>query len=229
MAQQAFAADLPRAVAPPAYRAPVAVPVFSWTGCYIGGNAGGHFGRDEVTTSATAGGTTTALSDNDRSGFIGGGQIGCNMQSGMFVGGIEGDIQWLSGNTTVTSTTAVPGSTLSSELRGSWLGTVRGRAGVAFDRVWLYGTGGVAFGNVRTIDTITTGLFSTAVTTDSTRTGWTAGAGIEFALSFNWTAKAEYLYVDLGDFTSGALTAGGRVVNHSYTTHIGRVGLNYKF
>ena len=86
------------------------------------------------------------------------------------------------------------------EPRSTWLATVRGRAGWAWDRVLFYGTGGAAFGNVQAGGI--GGPFDSA-----TQTGWTAGAGVEWAFLPNWTAKVEYLYVDLGNLGCTAAVA----------------------
>jgi len=113
------------------------------------------------------------------SGFLVGSTLGANFQAGAFVFGLEGDIDY-SGVTT-TMPAADGGGTFNSR----WIATARGRAGYAIDRVLLYVTGGGAFANLQAPGVTTTG------------TGWTAGAGVEFALTQNWTAKAEYLFVDI--------------------------------
>jgi outer membrane immunogenic protein len=195
---QALAADLPPPVAPPPRAPAVYVPVaqvFSWTGIYVGVNGGGDFGT--VTPGAALGGAAF-----NTTGFLIGGTLGGNYQMGSFVIGLEGDGDYNSLNTTIPG-----GGTFTSQ----WLATVRGRAGWAWDRILFFGTGGAAFAPAAV-----TGLNST------TMTGWTAGGGIEYAFTPNWTAKAEYLYVD---FPSPSFTAG----SFKDTENVIRAGINYKF
>jgi outer membrane immunogenic protein len=248
MASPAFAADIPPAP-PPVYRAPVVAPpiLFSWTGCHIGLNVGGHVGRDRITTTTTTANfvagaaaqydatTPTTLSPT---GFIGGGQLGCDYQAGAFVVGLEGDGQGLTGNASRSLTIGpgpAAGGIVQNQTKNSWLSTVRGRAGVAFDRVLVYATGGAAFGGLRTTDSLTAGGATTTVNTTANRVGWTVGGGVEWAFAFNWTARVEYLYVDLGTLdvsipcVVACVSAVDMVVHHRYTDHIGRFALNYKF
>jgi outer membrane immunogenic protein len=139
-----------------------------------------------------------------------GGTIGYNYQVGQAVFGLEGDIDWsdLGGNGNCTA--------FSCEIRNNWLSTVRGRLGYAFDRFMPYVAGGVAFGDIKT---------SVAGIGDSntTKTGWTVGGGLEAAIAGPWTAKVEYLYVDLG---SGNSPVGS---SESFKTNIMRAGINYRF
>jgi outer membrane immunogenic protein len=194
----ALAADLP----PPPPRAPATyvpttVPYYNWGGIYIGVNAGYGFG---TVTPSPAG--SVAFSP---SGFLVGSTLGANFQAGAFVFGLEGDIDY-SGVTT-TMPAADGGGTFNSR----WIATARGRAGYAIDRVLLYVTGGGAFANLQAPGITTTG------------TGWTAGAGVEFALAQNWTAKAEYLFVDI---PNASIAAGASA---KFTESMARVGVNYKF
>ena len=193
----AAAADMARGE-PRVVKAPEATPTFSWTGFYIGGNAGYGWGSGEDALGAAG---------IDPKGWLAGGQAGFNYQfANNIVAGIEADIQ--GGDVTA----AVPG--LSSTL--DMFGTVRGRLGYAFGPVLPYATGGFAYGNNT--------LSIPGVSQSQTLTGWTAGAGIEYALSEHWTAKTEYLYTDLGSKSYNALgTAAG------VTTQTGRIGINYKF
>jgi outer membrane immunogenic protein len=163
----------------------------------------------------------------DTSGFLVGGTIGGNYQWGQFVLGIEGDGDWtnLNGTTFVTGGTGCgPGC----ETKSDWLATVRNRAGYAFDRILIYGTGGAAFGNLQA-------AVGTLPFSSSTQTGWTAGGGVEFAFTPNLTAKIEYLYVDLGNQSCGqANCAGGTILaplntTVSLTENVVRAGINYKF
>jgi outer membrane immunogenic protein len=109
------------------------------------------------------------------------------------------------------------------------LGTVRGRIGYAFDRALLYATGGFAYGHVENKFNFPIDPNSTSgLSTSGTRTGWTVGGGLEYAITNNWTVRAEGLYVDLGKSTSGPNCTGCRF-GFKNTYALGRVGLNYKF
>jgi outer membrane immunogenic protein len=204
----AAAADLPPRLAPaPYYKAPVAIPVYNWTGFYIGINGGGGFGRSQWDST---GGFNT-------SGGLVGGTVGYNYQFGQGVVGLEGDIDWadINGTTNVTCP-------LGCKTSDHWLSTVRGRLGYAADRFMPFVTGGAAFGDIRA----STPGFAGG---NQTNAGWTVGAGLEFAIAGNWTAKAEYLYVDLGKFNCG-ISCGALVTdNVSFTTNIVRAGVNYRF
>ncbi|WP_230532915.1 outer membrane protein [Microvirga roseola] len=163
----AMAADLPSRVAPVPVVA--AAPIFTWTGFYVGVNAGyGWNANDNIVIN----GVVYDL-DSD-GGFLGGAQAGFNYQMGSFVVGLEGDIQWVDLGDDDRYNTV-----LGYYDRGSddWFSTVRARAGVAFDRALIYATGGFAF-------------------TDG-NSGWTLGGGIEYAFTNNLTAKVEGLYVNL--------------------------------
>jgi len=197
----ASAADIARRM--PA-KAPVYIPpVFSWTGPYIGINGGGGFGRSSFSAPFPS-------SNFNTSGGLVGGTLGYNWQVNQIVFGLEGDMDWshLSGS----GTCPVVGCSVQND----WLGTVRGRFGLAFDRFLPYVTGGGAFGNIKTN---ITGVGSA----DQGRAGWTLGGGVEYAIAGPWSVKAEYLYVDLGNGGSiGGSTA-------SFKTNIVRAGLNYRF
>lgn len=148
---------------------------------------------------------------SDASGGLVGGTLGYNWQNGNLVFGVEGDLNWTNLDTD-TSFTSVS---------NSWLGTARARVGVAMDRFMPYITGGAAFGN---IDIAAAPGFSGS---EDTKVGWTAGAGVEFALGGNWTAKAEYLYVDLGSADCGVGCPVG--TDTGLTSNIVRAGINYRF
>jgi outer membrane immunogenic protein len=221
---QALAADLPPP--PPAPRAPatyvpVAAPVYNWSGIYIGINGGYGFGTS-AWSDPTAGIATGNFNTN---GWLGGGTIGGNYQFwGGAVVGLEGDFDWTNLNGTFSTPgpcTAAAGST-GCETKTDWLSTVRGRAGWAFDRVLVYGTGGAAFAPVQAGFNGGPAGFQS-----STEFGWTGGAGIEFAFAPNWTAKAEYLYIDLGNSTCTTDCFGNTSVK--FTENIIRAGVNFKF
>ena len=203
----ANAADLPRRYDPVPQRAPAFMPVYNWTGLYLGINGGYGFGR----------GRWDSTGRHDVDGGIFGGTVGYNWQAGQFVYGLEGDLGWtnIGGSTTAF---CPPGCSTDN----TWLATVRGRAGWSFDRFLPYVTGGLAVGDIRARQSGFPGA------TD-TNFGWTLGGGLEFVIAGNWTAKAEYLYVDLGNFVCGLNcngVAGDRV---SFHTHIARGGVNFRF
>ena len=199
----ASAADLPSRKGPVV--APVYVPVFTWTGFYVGANAGYAWGNVNAGSFATR---TVNIGDLD--GFTGGGQIGYNYQINQFVLGVETDIQGADLNS--------GSNAFGDRVRTEYFGTVRARVGVAFDRFLPYITGGWAYGNVKT----TIAGFGS---TDKSHTGgYAVGAGLEYAFTNNWTAKVEYLYVDLGEksvFNSG--------VKVGTDFSVVRAGVNYKF
>jgi outer membrane immunogenic protein len=203
----ALAADLP----PPQPYAPP--PVFSWTGFYLGMNSGYGYGQSSWNDH-----TLGSTGDFKTDGFLIGGTVGANYQIGGLVIGVEADGDWSNADGSTPNTCAP----FACVTQSTWLATVRGRAGWGWDRVFVYGTGGGAFGNIQAG---ATGLPSAS----STQAGWTAGAGVEFAFTPNWTAKIEYLYVDLGNFACPVTSCGGTATTVSLTENIVRAGLNYKF
>jgi outer membrane immunogenic protein len=246
-----FAADLPSRRPPAPY---VAVPVFTWTGFYIGGNVGGGNGGFRTTNfnGPAAGGGVVGVTrpgafNNNSTGFTGGGQIGYNYQIGNFVIGVEADASY-----TDFSRTRLLGGGNSARDSLSYLGTVRGRVGYAWDRVLVYGTGGFAYGDAYHRETFAPGFAAVAAggaaatgSRSNTETGWAAGGGVEWAIPtgsalsflnfFNTSAvtiKAEYLHYDLGRRSYGLFTGAGA---QPYTARvrtdgdIGRIGINYKF
>ena len=152
-------------------------PPFNWSGLYVGINGGYSFGASSWTDSVTG----EASGNFGTSGFLFGGTAGANYQIGAFVFGVEADGDWAdaSGFGTFTATSLCAGGCLTNS---NWLATVRGRAGYAFDRLLVYGTAGAAFGNIRA-------NFSNDAVSSTTEPGWTAGAGVEFALAANWTRQ----------------------------------------
>ena len=204
----AQAADLPR----PSYKAPIyTAPAFSWTGFYIGINGGYGWGDSQW-----SGGQNFNIAPK---GWMVGGTIGYNLQTGNWVWGLEGDIDWVDLNGTANS--AVCSSCLT---KSTWLGTARGRIGYAYDRWLPYITGGLAYGNVYMENTSTGGSKS------ETKAGWTIGGGVEYAFAGGWSTKLEYLYVDLGDATCGSANCGGLTNTQvSFTANLVRAGLNYRF
>jgi outer membrane immunogenic protein len=237
MVGSAYAADLPSRKAPPMAYAPP-VPIFTWTGFYVGVNGGGMFRANNNNGYNNAfffGGAAPVVgfnNNNNNGRFLVGGQAGVNWQVSQFVFGIEGDGQALLGG----RRNDFPGASGGNST--GFLGTVRGRAGIAFDRFLVYGTGGVAFGNsgypnvaVATVGGIP-GYF-TANNNNSSRVGYALGGGVEYAFLNNWSVKVEYLFTDLGRtnrtyYLGGGLPAGFTVTGREQN-HIVRAGLNYKF
>jgi outer membrane immunogenic protein len=243
LAFPAVAADMSYPVKAPA---PVVIPVFSWTGFYIGANVG--YGGDkfrypfhafadeyecEIRCEAQSEDVAAArfgepenlppgyvldesldlkgAFDLTSSGFFGGGQIGYNYQfENSWVIGVEADFQWsgiegeLSGNANLfADDDLLGGVNFSAGSEVEWFGTIRARLGYAWDRVFLYGTGGAAYGKVKSHGSIS--IFDgtgdeggISVSKSDTNWGWTIGAGLEYAITDHWTFKTEYLYVDLG-------------------------------
>jgi len=202
--------------------APVATA--NWSGFYLGGNFGGATARNRTTATLV----TTDNFNLSPDGFIGGGQIGYNWQAANWVFGAEADFQ---GSTQKDDRTAVLGPTVLYNAKMPWLGTVRGRVGYSIGSTLFYGTAGWAYGNVKTnIVTATTNE-----TFNRSKSGWTAGAGIETPFSLfgllgpNWTSKTEYLYVDLGSTTDVFGPAAAGLNTTKVTEHIMRTGINYHF
>jgi len=185
--------------------------------------------------------STASLAAGDRdhqnaNGVIGGFQSGYNWQMGQWVMGMESDFQW-SGQKGSTVYCGLAGTTcgvasLDASHKLPWFGTARSRLGILVTpSTLLYGTAGIAYGKVQSDYNLNLfGSPTAAVNFKDVKAGWTAGAGVEFALAGNWSTKIEYLYVDLGKSQITA-SAGGVVatLDRSFTDHIARVGLNYRF
>jgi outer membrane immunogenic protein len=223
-------------------------PPFSWTGLYVGVNGGYSWGRAsaDASVSGTVNGVPFEESGSrsaDINGWLGGGQIGYNLQSNGWVFGVEADFQWTgqSGGISECFDPVCVKATLDLD----WFGTVRGRVGYrVFPDTLLYFTGGLAYGHL-SANASASGIpviGSASVSDSETRTGWVIGGGLEWALDRSWRVKAEYLYMDLGTMQSkfGPVSAstGGEfpidvsasgIVRTDFTDQIVRVGLSYKF
>ena len=209
-AANALAADLPPPQAPVTY-IPVVAPAYNWGGIYLGINGGYGFGNSDW----TGGGLSTG--NFNTSGFVVGGTLGFNYQVDAFVLGAETDIDYTGIQGKAGACTVLLATCRTSN---DWLGTTRGRLGYAADRVLFYGTAGAAYGNVQA-------TFN-GVSNSNTEFGWTAGAGIEAAFTDNWTARLEYLYVDLSKASCGS-ACGGAPVSVSFADNIVRGGIDFKF
>lgn len=266
----ALAADLPVKTYT---KAPVYVePVYNWTGFYVGGNAGyswGRAGTDGTETGTqsvsefvafsgvlvpgfpvvTPLATTPLTGRANVNGFVGGGQAGYNWQfNKTWLFGLEADIQGSdergSADVCAVAGCAIGTGLFTANYKLDWFGTARGRIGfLPTDRVLLYATGGLAYGEV----SATAPLIP--LSWGSTRAGWTVGAGAEAAIDQNWSIKLEYLYMDLGNVGGGSTTATNVVTqlgvpvrfntvttttltsafNTRFTDNILRVGVNYRF
>jgi outer membrane immunogenic protein len=203
MAAQANAADLGRR--PMAAPAPMYTPAYNWTGLYAGINGGGGWGDSTWTGQSTSFNT---------SGGLVGGTLGYNWQFGQTVVGLEGDLNW-------SDIHGSGGCAFGCETRNNWFGTVRGRLGYAWDRFMPYVTGGLAFGNIQANPSVA------FTSNDVTNAGWAVGAGVEFALVQNWTAKVEYLHYDLGNLTCTVCAPAPTTVD--FSADVIRAGLNYRF
>ena len=250
----ALAADLPSKKAPV-----VAPPALTWTGFYVGANAGGLWSGNNSGNLQVYGGAP-ALSAipvgrnvfNSYGGFLGGGQVGYNYQlAKSFVIGAEADIQGLAGNASATNFTGASSANgvtyttigkASSNLQ--YIGTVRGRVGyLVMPSLLAYGTAGFAYGGVSsTVWLATSGNDGTggggSLAYSNTQAGWTAGGGVEWMFLPNWSAKAEYLYYSLSNGYANATIADtvtpnawsyGIGASRSYNGNIVRAGVNYHF
>jgi outer membrane immunogenic protein len=198
------AADFPRKA--PIY-APYA-PVFTWTGFYVGAHGG--WGWATWDGSGPAGSSTV-----DGDGWLAGLQAGYNYQMGSIVLGIEGDFSFAD----VKFQDTFFGSTIT--LKNDYFATVTGRVGYAFDRILVFGKGGVAFTRDKWEG-------PGGISADFGRTGWTIGAGVEYALWNSLSVKVEYNYMSFGD-VSESIGGGGGTAQVSETINIVKVGANYRF
>jgi outer membrane immunogenic protein len=220
-----------------------------WTGFYAGLNAGVTSANSWVTKTAyqnAPGGLGTALalgylplSSAPNNGFIGGAQVGYSRMLYDFVVGAETDFQWVSASTTVGSSPTILSQQTPMLITRSqtWLGTTRAKLGFTpMPYMLVYGTGGLAYGDTNLSVAISSRNvappINSVATQSMTRVGWTAGAGVEFAIADRWSIKGEWLYYDLG---TSSVTNPYSFANSSLTTtvynngQIFRGGVNYKF
>jgi outer membrane immunogenic protein len=243
LALPAFGAGLPNSKAAPHYAPPQ--PAFSWSGFYLGGNAGVSAGNFNTTDQFGVYGIGDRYTADSR-GFSGGGQVGYNYQlpGSNYVVGIEADFQ---GSTLQGSYDNVQTSEggWQDGAKVNWWGTVRGRAGYAVGNVLPFVTGGLAYGHVTTSGSCwTAGIWPFSCdqsqgSASGTHVGWTAGAGLEYAIARQLTFKVEYLYTDLGSVSTpnnyldatfgGPISSPGDDMRTSTAFSTLRVGVNYKF
>ncbi|HEV7285839.1 MAG TPA: outer membrane protein, partial [Kaistia sp.] len=228
----AHAADLTYEPAPVA----AAPEVFNWTGFYVGVHGGVAAGDFKYPLNVSSDGQNFINGDlkQDASGGFGGAQIGYNWQfNPNWVIGVEADIAAASYEGKLSGNINGFGGNVNFEAGSEveWFGTVRGRIGYALDNLLLYGTGGFAYGDVKSEISANLGGGGFNASTSDTQYGWTAGAGFEYGITKNITLKTEYLYVDLGsqniidqNFDGARLT-----VDADTHFHTLKAGLNYKF
>jgi outer membrane immunogenic protein len=225
-----LAADLSPAA--PVYKAPPVAPVpyYNWNGFYIGANIGGGFGDVNFSNVVTTTGVSTGSNSASVAGVVGGGQIGYNyVLSPSFLAGVEADVDGANINGSATDTAGTVEHKFDTEV----FGTVRGRLGLIWTNWLFYGTGGFAWGNEQVTRNQLGGFAGlatagTSETVNNTGTGWTAGGGIEWGITPNWTARVEYLYVDLGT-SSYSFPISNRTTSFDDAFNVVRFGVNYKF
>ena len=218
------------------------IPVFSWSGCYLGGHVGAGWGRKDITDpvqlaqdavigpGTTIGATTAEVS---LSGVLVGGQIGCDYQfAPNWVVGVEGAASGsnLKGSTNVGLPVGFPGDQATVTATTDFIPSVTGRLGYAFDRLLLYGKGGVAWATDKyTVNGMLTGVGFGFQGLD-VRTGWTAGAGLEWVFSRSWSANVEYDYFSFGKgsiFMSDAINGFTGTVSVKQNVQVVKAGLNF--
>lgn len=235
LAVPAMAADL--AVKAPVYKAPPLAPVFSWTGCYIGGHVGGGWAHK---TWSDPNGTIffpgTQFLDQNPDGFLGGGQIGCDYQTGAWVFGAEGQASW--SDLKQDSNFAIPSFIGPIPVIGrskiDFIVTATARIGYAFDRALIFAKGGAAWADDEFSVFRTDGRL--AASASDTPMGWTVGAGFEYAFMPSLSAKIEYNFMDFGKnreaFTCTAAAAGictTAPIDIDQHIHTVKVGLNWRW
>ena len=233
--RQSFAADLPPPMAPPprapATYVPAPVPFYNWTGFYVGANLGYGFGG--VSASDTA---HSSFSSTTQQSFLGGGQVGANWEFGPgVVIGAEADFDWIPNTSNAITITNVgpPAATATATINDRWLTLVDARLGYAWDRLLVYGKGGWAFAGVNNSN-LNIGGAPYAASASGSNSGWTAGAGVEYAFWGTWSVRAEYDFVRLGNATLTTPSApapftGDVISSNNRQISLVTVGLNYKF
>jgi outer membrane immunogenic protein len=224
----ALAADLPTK---PVYKAaPAPVPMFTWNGCYVGANIGGAWARADASFDVV-GFPNQDLGHPNRSGWAGGLQTGCDVQSGNWVFGLEGMWDWTSGSTSRNGTTIAGGFPFSLSGDPRHFATLTARTGWAVDRSLLYVKAGGAWAGMDNTLNVTAGGVGFSWNTSSSGSGWVVGAGWEYAFAPNWSMKIEYDYMGFGN-RDNSNTVLGPVANlhisgQSIQTLL--VGLNYRW
>jgi len=214
--------------------------VYDWTGGYIGLQGGYAWGKTDVETDIDPDfiGVIDSLDVDDfnANGFVGGVHAGFLMQSDSFVYGIEGDIEYadMKDDVDIVFNDGALGDGGTGEKEIDWLGSLRLRAGVAFDRALVYATGGLAVGGVSLESDLSQEALDVGLSNDDdskTAWGWTIGGGLEYALTDDLSARVEYRYTDLGKTDVRVETEDGIGVDGETDNdfHAVRVGLSWHF
>jgi len=190
-------------------------PLFTWTGIYVGGEVGYAWGTDKAAATNAVG---TEFPNSTPQGFTGGLHVGYNYQISQFVVGIEGSVD----GQDFRNTALGPFSGTTYDTHIPIMGSARARVGYAWDRVLIFATGGAAFANLEHAYYNPAGSASTS----TSKTGWTVGGGVEYALSNNWSVRGEYRYSDFGRTTD--FFAAGTAVHHTVENQV-LLGVSYKF
>ena len=234
-----FAADLPRRNGGPDLFSPALVT--TWTGFYAGAQVGYTWGNDQTNVDVPGFPFTFSGPDHDANGVVGGVHAGYNYQTGLAVFGVEGDVELagINGKTQLTGGGAFSGYNITSSLDVAFQGSARGRVGFALlDRMMLYGTAGLAFAAVENKYTATLppgNIFGAPAGTstakfDDTRLGWTVGAGVEYAIMSNWTARFEYRYTNFSAYKNATALLGPAASSEQDPDfHTLRIGASYRF
>jgi outer membrane immunogenic protein len=214
----AAAADLP-------VKAPVPIAIYDWTGFYIGVSGGGSFGQSTHIDQATGLGDTIGY--NVKGGLVGG-TLGYNWQVSRFVVGFEGDASWVGQYGSNVDDGLAGNPAFTSFTKETWVATARGRLGYAVNNLLFYGTGGYAAAGVEAgVKDSNTGALLASAT--STRSGWTAGGGLEWGFAPNWSAKFEWLYMKFDSAAFNTLAAEGPRSSVPFDDNVDRAGINYRF
>jgi outer membrane immunogenic protein len=217
----------------PALSAPPAA--YNWTGCYIGASAGGMWGNAAIDHSFAA--TPTNI-HTDPSGFIGGGQIGCDYRNpSNWLFGLQGEFNWTGAQHSQTIFPPFPYVSETFDVRVDWYASATARLGYVSGPWLIYGKGGAAWvkDQLRNFAQLASSSFDFSANT--TRSGWTISGGLEYAFAPNWSATFEYGYYDFGNkpitLSGPNLGPGPGPTSDSYTLHqnfsVVKVGLNYRF
>jgi outer membrane immunogenic protein len=235
----AAAADLPRRYREPDMFSPA--PVETWTGFYVGAQVGYAWGSDQSEIKVSGSPFTFTGANHDSSGGVGGIHGGYNYQTGLAVFGAEADLELagIKGSDHRTGSDRFAGFSTSSDMKINFQGSLRARAGFAMlDRMMIYGTAGLAFADLENnyATTLPAGnIFgapagTSSATFDETRWGWTVGAGAEYALMSNWTARFEYRYTNFSAYKNAIAVLGSSAVSEQDPDfHTIRIGASYRF
>jgi outer membrane immunogenic protein len=217
----AAAADLPVPAPVAVAQVPFApAAIYNWTGFYLGGHIGGGFASSSWSDPLSGANNTF-----NSAGFLGGAQVGANVQFNALVLGVEGDFSYTGLGLKGSGADSI-GNAINTEV--NWTSTVTGRIGAAFDRLLVYGKGGVAFAQDQSGFT---DLSGNGASTTLMRTGWIVGVGIEYGFSDHWSARLEYDYLGFGSQALNFATA----ATPSYTSNASlnvqevKAGLNFRF